>query len=113
MERHLNALSPQSVWLRMSFPIKTDLIVVLCWAGEYKEALIKYDRLPSLFQGPPYLYRNVAHAAYDQNNFSLALRLYKHVLKEIPGDFESLKGLNHRCRYGPSKFRGMAMVDQD
>ncbi len=72
---------------------KTDLIVVLCWAGEYKEALIKYDRLPSLFQGPPYLYRNVAHAAYDQNNFSLACRLYKHVLKEKPGDFESLKGL--------------------
>ncbi len=72
---------------------KTDLIVVLCWAGEYKEALIKYDRLPSLFQGPPYLYRNVAHAAYDQNNFSLACRLYKHVLKEIPGDFEGLKGL--------------------
>ena len=94
--RHSEALECLEAAARLApkdLSYRTDLIVVLCWAGRYQDAMLEYRKLPSSYHGPIYLYRNAAQAAYNQNDFSLAYRLYGEWQKRDPDDNLALRGL--------------------
>jgi len=70
-----------------------DYIAVLVWTGNYQKAVYLYEKLPPSFPVYSYLFRNMAKAYYELNDFDRAFELYQTALDKNPDDMEASKGV--------------------
>ena len=73
--------------------IAADYVVVLSWAGRYKQALRLFEKVFATQSPPPYVWREVAGGAYHLKRYHLAEKYYREALKYNPRDLKALEGL--------------------
>ncbi|MDX8411104.1 MAG: poly-beta-1,6 N-acetyl-D-glucosamine export porin PgaA [Mariprofundaceae bacterium] len=82
----------------MRFPsIMADYITILTWDGQTAYAIDIYEHLPTTFNKPDYLIRDVAQAYINEKQFDSAVISFQNLLNRNPDDEQSqvslVKGL--------------------
>jgi len=65
--------------------ILSDQIVIYAWANQPRQALERFEKLPSDFKTPPYVLPEIARSYRETHQLEKAIEYYRKVLANAPG----------------------------